>query len=107
MQRRQRLHAQMGLPSDRPLLRIANALAFREPGRALAAAATNSRLADVHVGLPSYGVPGGSAHLIDGSYDYYHYMQVWQPLAACSKPVHRAVSMMPLLEARDALWMLS
>lgn len=82
VQRRQQLHAQMGLPSDRPLLRVANALVFREPGRATAAAANNSRLADVHVGLPPSGVPGGSVHLIDGSYEYYHYMQVRQPQAA-------------------------
>jgi hypothetical protein len=34
------------------------------------------RLRDVHVGLPPSGVPGGRQHLIQGSYDYYHYMQV-------------------------------
>ncbi len=78
MQRRQQLHAQMGLPPDRPLLRIANALVFREPGCAAAAATSgrSPRLMDVHVGLPPSGVPGGSAHMVDGSYDYYHYMQV-------------------------------
>lgn len=33
------------------------------------------RLSDVHVGLPRLPV-GGSVHLVQGSYDYYHYMQV-------------------------------
>ena len=68
---------QLGLPSDRPLLRIANALVF---GRSTGSATGSSRLADVHVGLPSSGVPGGTVHLVDGSYEYYHYMQ------ACSHP---------------------
>ena len=34
------------------------------------------RLSDVHKGLPPPGIVGGSVHLIDGSYDYHHYMQV-------------------------------
>ena len=34
------------------------------------------RLSDVHEGLPPPGIVGGSVHLISGSYDYHHYMQV-------------------------------
>lgn len=34
------------------------------------------RLPNVHVGLQPSGVRGGTMHIIDGSYDYYHYMQV-------------------------------
>lgn len=68
-----------GLPGDRPLLRLANALplappAAEEGGDSLSA---TGRLSDVHVGLPPSGVAGGSVHLISGSYDYHHYMQVW------------------------------
>ena len=34
------------------------------------------RLKDVHEGLPASGVQNGSAHMVEGSYDYHHYMQV-------------------------------
>ena len=30
----------------------------------------------MHVGLPASGVPGGVLHMVDGSYEYYHYLQV-------------------------------
>ena len=33
-------------------------------------------LGDVHQGLPASGVQNGGAHMVDGSYDYHHYMQV-------------------------------
>ncbi|BDA47543.1 probable Ufm1-specific protease 2 at C-terminar half [Coccomyxa sp. Obi] len=72
LHKRQQLHEQLGLPTDRPLLRIANALVF---DRGTGSTTGLSRLADVHVGLPSSGVPGGTVHLVDGSYEYYHYMQ--------------------------------
>lgn len=38
------------------------------------------RLKDVHQGLPASGVQNGSVHMVEGSYDYHHYMQVG-PLA--------------------------
>lgn len=144
--RRQTLHRLLGLPTDRPLLRVANAVSFdsasgsgepgcsqrlggggvggagacamrgsrfackrresyvcgahrRSSGQGLSAmqsghscccragtaaleAALESggvggkpRLRDVHVGLPAPPL-GGSVHLVQGSYDYFHYMQV-------------------------------
>ncbi|GAB4815562.1 hypothetical protein N2152v2_002608 [Parachlorella kessleri] len=88
---RSRLHQLLGLPTNRPLLRVANALDFDSLSAAQAAAAAGPessgvlaaaaggvggkpRLADVHLGLPASGV-GGSVHLMQGTYDYYHYMQ--------------------------------
>ena len=44
----------------------------------LVACPCTCRLRDVHVGLPPSGVPGGRQHLVQGSYEYYHYMQVSQ-----------------------------
>ena len=74
---RQGLHHRLGLPQDRPLLRMANALNFEE---AAASTASTSRLRDVHVGIADSGIPGGSVHMVAGSYDYHHYMQVcWSP----------------------------
>ncbi len=81
---RQQLHRRLCLPADRPLLRAANALAFARGSQdALADAqgqATSSgrprHLSDVHAGLPPSGVRRGTVHLVDGSYDYHHYMQV-------------------------------
>ncbi|KAK4427021.1 putative Ufm1-specific protease [Sesamum alatum] len=35
----------------------------------------SSLLKDVHQGIPSSGVSGGSISLIQGSYEYYHYLQ--------------------------------
>eukprot|EP00850_Spirogloea_muscicola_P020334 SM000212S06927 [mRNA] locus=s212:239709:245246:- [translate_table: standard] len=65
------LHRRLGLPMDRPLLRTANAMSFsaeRSP-------TTGTRLMDVHVGLQPSGVVGGQPSLIQGSYQYFHYMQ--------------------------------
>lgn len=64
-----------GLPADRPLLRAANALPLGGGGGANAEPAA-ARLSDVHEGLPPSGIAGGSVHLVAGSYDYHHYMQV-------------------------------
>eukprot|EP00887_Chlorella_sp_A99_P003427 scaffold7.g3427.t1 len=69
--RRAALHALLGLPPNRPLLRVAHAAAL---DGAPDSGAGSGRLADVHEGLPPSGV-GGSVHLVHGSYDYYHYMQ--------------------------------
>ena len=41
------------------------------------------RLSDVHMGLPPSGVPGGTLHMVDGGYEYYHYMQVRAPATPC------------------------
>lgn len=74
--RRLDLHRRLGLRPDRPMLRAANALRFdggdSPPG---AGGASGKQLRDVHVGLPASGVAGGKQSLIDGSYEYFHYMQ--------------------------------
>jgi Ufm1-specific protease 2 len=95
------LHRLLGLPLDRPLLRSANALQFgslstlsifdkfatggkrqqnseknginKVKKGATSSAAT--RLSNVHLGLAPSGLTGGSLHLVQGDYDYYHYMQ--------------------------------
>ena len=69
---RARLHQRLRLPLDRPQLRAAQALSF---GADPNPSGGTGRLADVHVGLPPPGVPGGVEHLVAGSYDYYHYCQ--------------------------------
>lgn len=60
---RTRLHRQLGLPLDRPLLRSANALSFDDTQSGSAEASTSGRLLDVHVGIrPSGGgIPDTSA----------------------------------------------
>ena len=74
------MHSKLGLPQDRPLFRVANALPpppcgsnarSMNPGLY-----TTDRLQDIHEGLPPSGISGGSLHLVQGSYKYYHYMQV-------------------------------
>nr|XP_004299176.2 PREDICTED: probable Ufm1-specific protease isoform X2 [Fragaria vesca subsp. vesca] len=71
---RKSLHVRLGLPCDRPLLRIASALDFsglrNDPIRK-----GTTLLKDVHIGIPSSGVSGGSVSLVQGSYEYYHYLQ--------------------------------
>jgi len=72
--RRRRLHALLGLPPDRPALRAAHALDFSlAPGAG--AAAGPRRLRDVHAGLPPPAGLGGRTALVEGPYDYYHYLQ--------------------------------
>ena len=61
------------------MLRLANALTWAAPESAAVSSGGQRRLADVHVGLPASGVAGGSQHLVSGSYQYYHYLQVWIP----------------------------
>ncbi|KAK9823147.1 hypothetical protein WJX72_000610 [[Myrmecia] bisecta] len=81
--RRQQLHRLLSLPADRPLLRSGNAVSFQSldtPSGAGRGGGPGSngpagRLSDVHFGLPPSGVAGGTCHLVDGAYDYYHYMQ--------------------------------
>ncbi|KXZ57017.1 hypothetical protein GPECTOR_1g919 [Gonium pectorale] len=73
---RQRLHALWGLPANRPLLRPANAVdmaAAAEAGEDASGGAV-ARLQDVHMGLVVPGI-GGTVTLVQGSYEYCHYMQ--------------------------------
>lgn len=46
-----------------------------------------TRLQDVHVGVKPPPVAGGTVHMIEGSYDYHHYMQVCVTVASLSKHV--------------------
>ncbi|XP_020253327.1 probable Ufm1-specific protease isoform X2 [Asparagus officinalis] len=70
---RKTLHERLGLPLDRPLLRVANSLAFGV--KDITETKLKSKLLiDVHTEIPSSGVSGGNLSLIDGSYEYYHYL---------------------------------
>ncbi|KQJ91629.2 hypothetical protein BRADI_4g39067v3 [Brachypodium distachyon] len=73
---RRNLHCRLGLPLDRPLLRISNAVTFDGIGGRDKSSSRNgsSLLRDVHREIPSSGVSGGIVSLIDGSYEYYHYL---------------------------------
>ncbi|XVE54558.1 hypothetical protein DITRI_Ditri03aG0091100 [Diplodiscus trichospermus] len=72
---RRSLHLRLGLPFDRPLLRIANALdlSTKDCLSDNLARKGSSLLKDVHIGIPSSG--GGIVSLVQGSYEYYHYLQ--------------------------------
>ncbi|KAJ1270678.1 hypothetical protein BS78_06G070200 [Paspalum vaginatum] len=72
---RKGLHIRLGLPLDRPLLRISNALTFGGMGKRKKSISRSgsSLLRDVHREIPS-SVSGGVTSLIDGSYEYYHYL---------------------------------
>ncbi|KAI3464177.1 hypothetical protein Pfo_020840 [Paulownia fortunei] len=75
---RRSLHLRLGLPFDRPLLRIANAIKLstkNDNTRDKSNPKGSSLLKDVHHGIPSSGVSGGLVSLIQGSYEYYHYLQ--------------------------------
>jgi len=77
---REAYHARFGLPTDKPALRVANAI-FPNGSpteRASHSRAASSRLRDVHSmapGLPRSHVPHGTTHCVRGAYEYYHYMQ--------------------------------
>ncbi|GAV62557.1 Peptidase_C78 domain-containing protein [Cephalotus follicularis] len=75
---RRSLHLRLGLPLDRPLLRIANALDFsmvKDGSRSTLTQKGLPLLKDVHIGIPSSGVSGGHAFLVQGPYEYHHYLQ--------------------------------
>lgn len=74
---RRSLHIRLGLPLNRPLLRTVNALKFStlENDRSSLIRKGSPLLKDVHIGLPSSGVSGGLVSLVQGSYEYYHYLQ--------------------------------
>ncbi|KAL2515405.1 putative Ufm1-specific protease [Forsythia ovata] len=75
---RRSLHLRLGLPFDRPLLRVANAISLSRTKDNTEGNSTqkgSSLLKDVHHGIPSSGVSGGFVSLVQGSYEYYHYLQ--------------------------------
>ncbi|TKY73594.1 Ufm1-specific protease [Spatholobus suberectus] len=74
---RRSLHSRWGLPYDRPLLRISNALDFSKltNNDIVSLRKGSTLLRDVHIGIPSSGVTGGTVSLVQGSYEYFHYLQ--------------------------------
>ncbi|MCD9641224.1 hypothetical protein HAX54_027294 [Datura stramonium] len=72
---RRSLHLRLGLPFDRPLLRISNAidLVGKKNSSSLVQKGS-SFLKNVHLAIPNSGVSGGVASLVQGSYEYYHYL---------------------------------
>lgn len=74
---RRSLHLRLGLPSDRPLLRVANAIkvAKSTSNEGVSSKKGYSLLKDVHAGISSSGVSGGLVSLVQGSYEYHHYLQ--------------------------------
>lgn len=74
---RRSLHSRLGLPYDRPLLRISNALDFSKlkNNDIVSLQKGSMLLKDVHTGIPSSGVTGGTVSLVQGSYEYFHYLQ--------------------------------
>jgi hypothetical protein len=73
---RRALHALLGLPLDRPALRPATRLAWATAAPTGEGGVGQVRLPTVHVGLPPPGDAVDSVHLVQGAYDYHHYMQV-------------------------------
>ncbi|KAG2399241.1 Ufm1-specific protease [Vigna angularis] len=73
---RRSLHSRLGLPYDRPLLRISNALDFSKvkSNGMISLQKGSTLLRDVHFGIPSSGVTGGTVSLVQGSYEYFHYL---------------------------------
>ena len=72
-------------PNGLAILIFVSCMAWRVAFPSLIAPACPAcRLRDVHVGLPASGVPGGRQHLVQGSYEYYHYMQVAHASSQCS-----------------------
>ncbi|XP_057472814.1 probable Ufm1-specific protease [Actinidia eriantha] len=74
---RRSLHLRLGLPFDRPLLRIANAMNLSTTkyiARSNSIWKGSPLLKDVHLGIPSSGVSGGVVSMVQGSYQYYHYL---------------------------------
>ena len=67
---RKALHRRFNLDMDRPYFRVPQSLSF-----ALPAATGPVRLKNVHQGLPPSGIQGGNVHLVQGAYEYCHYMQ--------------------------------
>ncbi|KAG5582470.1 hypothetical protein H5410_053097 [Solanum commersonii] len=72
---RRSLHLRLGLPFDRPLLRISNAIDIVGKKHSSSLVQKGSSfLKGVHLTIPSSGISGGVASLVQGSYQYYHYL---------------------------------
>lgn len=71
---RRSVHLRLGLPMDRPLLRVANAIHLTVNDSMRKNSVERGLLKDVHLGIPSSGVSGGRVSLVQGSYEYYHYL---------------------------------
>lgn len=69
---RARLHQTFMLPENTPLFRTCNSKALIP--RLAASLDSGGRLCNVHEGLPSH-VENGKQFLVDGTYEYYHYLQ--------------------------------
>uniref|UniRef100_A0A6S9SDF4 UFSP1/2/DUB catalytic domain-containing protein n=1 Tax=Chrysotila carterae TaxID=13221 RepID=A0A6S9SDF4_CHRCT len=82
LQQREALHARLCLPNDRPLLRTSFALGVAARG---SDARIPGLLRNVHVGLGASGVKQGTPALVQGSYEYYHYLQ-WTGHGQLPKP---------------------
>ena len=63
------------MPPDRPLLRTCNALGEGADAAGGVGTPIPGLLRDVHVGLPPSGLKNGRVSLLQGSYEYFHYMQ--------------------------------
>lgn len=82
---RAELHARLGLPTNRPLLRTSSAL----PRTGSASRSSASRLVNVHAHCPPSGVAGGMLAVVRGDYEYFHYMQVRRACTSCPLPQPR------------------
>lgn len=75
---RKRLHVRLKLSLDRPMVRAANALMLGSTDDVSGSCTTKKgtmRLINVHAGLSISGIAGGQMSLLQGSYEYYHYLQ--------------------------------
>ena len=70
MSMREGIHRRFNLALDRPFLRVPQSISFKP-----ASQTGPVRLKNVHVGLPPSGIQGGKVHLVQGLYEYCHYMQ--------------------------------
>ena len=75
-EQRKTAHFRLGLPLNQPLLRTSNALVGSLGGEAARGGGSiPGILRDVHVGLGPSGLKNGRVSLVQGSYEYFHYMQ--------------------------------
>ena len=68
---RTKLHHQYVLPLDYPIFRTECALLLQNDTMPT----STTRLQNVHIGIPSSPVVGGTQHVVSGKYAYYHYLQ--------------------------------
>jgi len=72
LQTRKFYHTKLHFPTDKPLMRACDSLNVARKSLELD---TSGKLRDVHIGLNTPGVAGGTKYIIYGSYIYSHYMQ--------------------------------